>query len=152
MEKQQLMLRQLDSQLQEWNVLKAQNIPPKGWIATLRKALGMTAEQLGKRLKLSRTRIVKLEQAEVRGATTLRSLKQAAEALDCDLVYALVPRTSLSDTLKKQAIKKAKKMVSQVSHSMKLEDQGIDEKETEIQLKETVESLLFGSLKHLWDE
>ena len=51
-----------------------------------------------------------------------------------------------------RAVKKAKKTLSHVSHSMKLEDQGIDEKEENTQLNEMVEALLRGSLKHLWDE
>jgi predicted DNA-binding mobile mystery protein A len=152
MEKQQLMVRQLDSQLQEWKELKTKNIPFKGWISTLRKALGMKAEQLGKRLGVSRIRIVQLERGESRGETTLRSLRQAAEALDCELVYALVPRTSLANILKQQAIKKAKKAIANVSHTMKLENQSVEKKEAEIQYRETVETLLSGSLKHLWDE
>lgn len=152
MRNQQLMLRQLDSQLKAWKALHGQNVLSKSWIATIRKAMGMTAEQLGRRLKLSRTRIVKLEKAEVNGATTLHSLKQAADALNCDLIYAFVPRTSLTDTLNQQALKKAKKIFENISHSMILENQEVKQPETEIQTKEIVHQLLSGSFKNLWDE
>lgn len=152
MQNRSITIRQVDKRLSELKKLKQLNPHPKGAVHTIRKALGMTAQQLAQRLGVSRVRVVQLERAEFREETTLRSLKQAAEALNCDLVYALVPRTSLADTVKQQAIKKAKIYMAHVSQSMSLENQSVDKKETEVQLKETVEALLSGSLKHLWDE
>jgi len=69
--------------------------PPVGWIRVIRDAIGMTAAQLGKRLGVSQQRALVIEQAEISGGITLSSLARAADALDCELLYAIVPRTPL---------------------------------------------------------
>ena len=71
--------------------------PPRGWLRAIREALGMTTGQMAKRLGVSQPRVIALEKDEQRGAVTLETLRRAAEALDCTLVYALAP-TSPSKT------------------------------------------------------
>ena len=77
--------------------------PPNGWLRAIREALGMTAAQLGKRLSVSQQRALAIEQAETSGSITLASLARAADALDCELVYAVVPRTSLERLVQDRA-------------------------------------------------
>jgi predicted DNA-binding mobile mystery protein A len=77
--------------------------PPYGWVRAIREALGMTPQRLATRMGVTRPRVNMLEKAELSGATTLKSLRQAAEAMDCVLVYAIVPRTSLDEILREQA-------------------------------------------------
>ena len=83
--------RQLDKRLCLLNDTQSLARPPRGWIKAVREALGMTTAQLAKRLGVSQPRAVGIEKAEARGAITLDSLERAAQALDCRLVYALVP-------------------------------------------------------------
>lgn len=152
MKKQQLALRQLDKQLVAWQQAKLFFQPSKGWIHTLRKILGMTSKQLAQRLSVDRSRVVKLESAEIEDAVTLRTLRETAHALNCDLVYGLVPKIPLQDWLKQQAELIAEQYLQTVSHSMSLEAQKISSQEEKIQKEELVTSLLQGSFKQLWEK
>lgn len=154
--KNQLVIRQLDKQLREWQNLTYKSTRPRsGWVKTLRKALGMTAQQLADRLGLTRSRIVQLEDAEKNDAITLKTLKKVAGALDCELVYVIVPKISpegntLEDILKNKADELAEMTVARVSHSMALEDQSINKHKQKKQKEELTKHLLEGSLKKLW--
>lgn len=99
-------IKELDEQLRDWQTANQKfGRPPTGWVKTLRTALRMTTEQLASRVGLKRSRIVQLENAEVNDAVTLRTLREAANAIDCDLVYAIVPKanSSLETIIKHQA-------------------------------------------------
>jgi predicted DNA-binding mobile mystery protein A len=63
----------------------------------------MSSRQLAARLGLSQSAVSQLERSEVGGRIRLDSLRRAAAALDCELVYSLVPRTSLEETLETRA-------------------------------------------------
>src|SRR5277367_1720480 len=77
--------------------------PPKGWVRAIRDALGMTAGQLAERMKVTRQRIAAIEHSEVPGATTLDTLRRAAAAMDCTLVYAFVPTRPLEEIVRQKA-------------------------------------------------
>lgn len=126
--------------------------PRRGWITTIRKALGITLPQFAKKLGVVRSRVIKIQQAELSESLTMRTLKEAANALNCDLVYALVPRQPLQTLLKNQAEKIAKLRLHRVSHSMVLEDQEVATPQQKEQLEELINTLLSDNLKHLWEE
>ena len=73
--------------------------PEHGWIREIRVALGMTSRQLAHRMGESQSAVSQLEQSEVSDRARLETLRRAADALDCNLVYTLVPKTSLEGTL-----------------------------------------------------
>ena len=125
--------------------------PQKGWIKAVREALGMSGQQLGKRLGVSKMRVATMEQAEVTDATTLKTLRRAAEALDCVLVYALVPRTSLKQTLQKQARREAEHDMARASRTMALEDQALARDEVGKTVETAAAALLDKMPKSLWD-
>lgn len=77
--------------------------PPSGWIRSIRDALGMTGAQLAKRMTITAQSVVGLEQSEASGSIRLASLRKAAAALECDLVYALVPRGELDHIVERRA-------------------------------------------------
>jgi len=79
-----------------------------------------------------------MERGESRGTIQLSTLKRAAEALNCDLVYALVPRESLAKSVRVQAEKRAAKMMAPIEHTMKLEDQSVPEYLTEESREELI--------------
>jgi len=100
--------------------------PPRGWIRAIRDALGMSGAQLGRRMGMTAQSVAGLEKSEVDGKIQLDTLRRAAEALDCVVVYALVPRTSLNTMVDERARTLAVRGLDRVSHSMALEDQRVD--------------------------
>jgi predicted DNA-binding mobile mystery protein A len=69
----------------------------------------------------------KFERAEIDGRITMAKLRQVAEAMDCSLVYALIPNSSLDETVMRQARAAAKINVDYTSQTMALEAQDVDE-------------------------
>lgn len=146
------MRQQLDRQFRELEKFKDFIEPHDGWINLIRNALGMTTYQLAKRLGVNQSRVIKMESSARDHTITLNSLSRAAEAMNCRLIFILAPKTSLEDTIEKQVEHVAKKKVEYVAHSMKLENQGVDDKEIKEEIDELKEQLLHGPEKHLWDE
>ncbi len=146
--------RQLQAQLRRLAGLRAtRTAPPKhGWIHEIRTALGMSTHQLARRIGVSQPVVAKYEESEVGGSITLNTLRKTAAALECDLVYSLVPRTSLKEILKARARQVAQRMVQRVSHSMDLEGQRVSDKEIAIQVDELATELLLKRPRALWDE
>lgn len=153
MKNQWLTINQLDRQLKEWQAVSQKYGKPRaGWIKTLRVALSMSAEQFANRLGLTRGRVNQLENAESHNAITLRSLNEAANALGCELVYAIVPKSNstLKDIIKTRAEQVAKERVANVAHSMSLEAQSIDPSNLKIYENELTQSLMEHLNKKLW--
>lgn len=103
--------------------------PHSGWIRAIRDALGMSQRDMAARLGVTGAAIAKFERSEDLGTISLATLSKAAEALDCTLVYALVPITSLGDTVNSRARKIAWAELDYVADTMALEKQSIDPKE-----------------------
>lgn len=97
----------LDQQFKKWPKRSARNVPPRGWIRTLREALGMSTEQLAKRLKLVQSTMTGIEKSEIKGTIQIATLKRVAEALNAELVYAIVPREPLDIIVARQRLNKA---------------------------------------------
>lgn len=143
---------QLDKRLNGLRLLTKATRPSRGWIRAVREALGMTTAQLAKRMDVRQPRIVELEKAEASGNITMRSLERAAEALGCQVVYALIPREPLTTTLEQRALQVAERQLSSVEQTMRLEAQGVDD---QAQRKRTLERLADDLLRRparLWDE
>ena len=69
-----------------------------GWLRAVRQATGVPVHVLQKRLGVTKYEVFRLERAERTSRIGMANLKRAAEALGCELVYALVPREgSLED-------------------------------------------------------
>jgi predicted DNA-binding mobile mystery protein A len=124
--------------------------PPKGWIRAIRDALGMTGVQFAKRLGIRPQSVETLERSEESGTIQLKTLRRAAEALDCTLVYALVPNETLEGGVRTRARKIAMRDLGRVAHTMKLEAQGTGDGDLEAR----IESYIRDNLKErdLWNE
>jgi predicted DNA-binding mobile mystery protein A len=116
----QLRLRQLDAALERWRSADLPPRPPSGWIRAIRDGLGMSATYLASRLGVATSTVTRLESSEADETISLSTLRRAAEALDCELRYALVPRQSLEATLEARAAALALEQMSAISHSMAL--------------------------------
>jgi predicted DNA-binding mobile mystery protein A len=95
--------------------------------------------------------VVGLEKAEAGKTITLETLERAARALDCTLVYALVPREPLETLVRERARDCARAHLRTISHSMALEDQRVDEQDERTQLERLVQELIDGRGSALWD-
>jgi predicted DNA-binding mobile mystery protein A len=121
-----LRLKQLDRSLAAYRAARKIPRPTKGWIRAIRQAIGVSSGELARRLETSRQLPLQLEKGEAEDRITLRSLRAAANALDCDLVYALVPRAdSMEELIEERARSEAKRHVLEAEHSMALEDQAV---------------------------
>ena len=145
-----LQRRQLDAKLRRAASLRTVETPKRGWIRAIRTALGMSSAQLGKRLGMSSQGALDLERREARGTITVASLRKAAEALNCELVVALVPRTSLEETVREHARTRAAGERNRVVHTMRLEaqDEGV---EAALDQRRSVESWVTTRIGRLWD-
>lgn len=126
--------------------------PPNGWIKAIREALGMTTRQLAARMGAAPSRVTTIEKAEVTGSTTIKTLREAAEAMNCTLVYAIVPTSTLDDILRDQAAKKADVELARHHHTMRLENQAMDKRDLAAERERLVSDMLAGSLRRVWDE
>ena len=79
-------------------------------------------------------------------------MRRAAEALGCELQYALVPKKTLADTLDARATALARQQMAAISHSMALEAQSTSRETVDAQTRALAESLLKGSRRTLWRE
>ena len=126
-------------------------IPRDGWIREIRTALKITYKQLSKKLSMTPSAIMKFENNEVHGTISLNSMSKIAEGLNCKFVYSLVPNESLEKIIDTQIEKAAEKMVKQVSHSMQLESQTVNDAERREQLKDFKKELKDNFSSKIWN-
>lgn len=152
MKQQSLTIKQLDKKLEQWQGAKDWFRPKNGWIRTIRKALGMTTSQLAERIGLSRSRVIRIEADEIKDVLTLQTMINIADALNCELVYALIPRISLQEMLEQQALKVAIEQIERISHNMLLENQSLPPEQIKEQIENLKTELLSKSPKNLWNK
>jgi predicted DNA-binding mobile mystery protein A len=138
----------LDERFKEMGQPARFSQPVRGWIRAIREALGMSATQLAKRLGVRQPSIVALEQSEVKGTIELATLRRVAEALDCTLIYALVPNKPLEETIRERARLFLRRRREPVEHSMTLEDQRVARGDAERLLDEILRET---SPRKFWD-
>jgi predicted DNA-binding mobile mystery protein A len=144
-----LALQQLDQALAPWRAL-VRSRPKGGWLRAIRQALGMTTRQLAKKVGVTQAAVVDAERSEAKEDITLTTLRRYAAALDCDLVYALVPNRPLQESLNARAEQVARDDVMRVRHSMALEDQQTSNEHLEREVAELRRKLLEGKKSRLW--
>ena len=141
--KQKIIIReQLDDTLSRFSTIASVNRPMKGWIRAIRDALGMNMRQFAERLGVSKSRIPRIEHDEITGSLTLKTMNRVADKLDCVFVYGFVPRTSLDDTVRKQASIIAQKRMNRLMHTMSLEAQGLSSKNAKKAFNNMVEEII----------
>jgi len=143
--------KQLDKRLAPLRTIKPA-LPPRGWLRAIREALGMTTRQLAARMKVAPSRISTIEKAEVSGTTTIKTLREAAAALDCTFVYAFVPNQPLEEILRDRAARKAALDVARLDHTMRLENQALLKSDLDDERRRVVDLILSGSLRGLWED
>jgi predicted DNA-binding mobile mystery protein A len=150
--KNNLQKKQLNDKLKVLKVAQSIATPSSGWIKAIRSTLGMSLEQVGNKLGVSKQNIQSLEKREKEGSITLNSLREVARAMDMEVVYALVPRDeSLDKLIERKAEKLAKEIVLRTTHNMALEDQENSERRILEAIEERKNELITTLPKSLWD-
>jgi len=142
--------QRLDERLSAIKPIERFQPPPRGWIRAIRDALGMSGAQLAARLRVRPQTVETIEKSEASGSAQLNTLRRAADALDCTLVYALVPKSSLDEAVKKRARKIALRDLRRVTHTMKLEAQGTNDADLEARIETYIRDLIKD--RDLWKE
>lgn len=125
--------------------------PRRGWIKAIREALGMSTTQLARRLRVSQSRVSQMEKAEAELAIRLQTLKQVAEALDCTLVYALVPNRPLEEIVRDRAAQISDLQLSRTDHTMRLENQALGSHALMAERERLIRRLIEGAPRRLWE-
>jgi|APTNR8051073442_1049403.scaffolds.fasta_scaffold12579_2 predicted DNA-binding mobile mystery protein A len=151
-DQKQLLISQLDRRMALFAGVKGLPMPGEGWIHAIRTALGMSLKQLSKRLGITPQGTKDLERREREGAITLQRLRDAAAALDMQLVYGFVPKEeSLDKLIEKRALQLAREIVMDTAHTMHLENQEIDPIALEEAIKKRAEKIKNELPKSLWN-
>jgi len=147
-----LIIQQLNRKMLSYASLKQVAMPPMGWIKAIRNALGMSMQQLGNKLSITKQSILEIEQREKDGSITLKSLKEIAKAMDMQLIYGFVPNDgSLDALIHRKAKDLATQIVMRTSNTMKLEDQQNSNQRIENAIQERVIAIKNEMPKILWD-
>lgn len=137
----------VDRQLEPWIKLRQQKRPPCGWLQAVRLSLGLSTKLLAKRLGCGQSSVTRLEKREQLDRVSLKSLKQVAQAMGCELVYAIVPGKkfkSLNDIVGQRTHALARHLALKSQQHMQLEGQGLSNKHLEQQI-----ALLATQLKNV---
>lgn len=146
-----LVREQLEETLNKLKVLKYFNPPPFGWIKALRSGLNMSGRQLANRIGVTKQSISRMEQDEVTGSITIKSMRKVAEGLDCVFVYGFVPRTSLEDTIRTRSEQVARERMKRIDRTMSLEEQNIKKENFEKLINDDVKKMVEKMPRTLWD-
>lgn len=152
MESKVLQIQQLDRRISDYSGLEKVAPPVEGWIKTIRTALGMSMQQLGKRLSVTKQSVKALEAREQQGTLTINALRDAANALDMHLVYGFVPNDgSLEELIERRAMELARQIVLRTDNTMRLEDQENTRSRIEKSIKERAAMIRNEMPRVLWD-
>ena len=152
MSKKLLQIQQLNSKMQAFRGPAKAGMPPTGWIKAIRAAIGMSLKQMGNKLSITKQSMQDIEKREKEGTITLNALKDAAAALDMQLVYGFMPKDG---TLEKMIDRKARDLAAHIvlrtSNTMKLEDQGNSDTRIKKAIDEKAATFKTELPKLLWD-
>ena len=152
MKKKNLQVQQIDTKMAAFKALQKVIVPPSGWIKAMRSALGMSMQQLGTKLSVTKQSIQEIEDREKDGSITLKTLRETAKALDMQLVYGFVPTDgSLDALIERKAKELATQIVLRTSNTMKLEDQENSQKRIQQAIREQTVAIKAEMPKLLWD-
>ncbi len=152
MRNNKLQFQQLNEKIEQLTDLQHVIVPPIGWIKAIRNGIGMSMEQLGKKLSITKQGVMDIEKREKEGAITIKSLQEIAKAMDMKLVYGFVPNEGdLEQMIETRALEMATKIVERTSNTMKLEDQANSKARIEKAIKERASEIINKTPKILWD-
>jgi predicted DNA-binding mobile mystery protein A len=152
MRNNKLQFQQLNEKILRLAGMQHVIVPPIGWIKAIRNGIGMSMEQLGKKLSITKQGVMDIEKREKEGAITIKAMQEIAKAIDMQFVYGFVPDAgSLDQMIEMRALEMAIKIVQRTSNTMKLEDQANSKERIEKAIKERATEIINKTPKILWD-
>lgn len=151
-EQQKLRIKHLDRQLMGFR--RELDVPPptKGWLHEIRLALGMNLRQFAARMgSLAPQNANAIEKSEADGKISLNALNAAAQALGCELVYAVVPRGSLEALIRARVEEVARQRINRVAHTMSLESQSVTSAYLDSEVRQLIAEMTANPPKDLWE-
>ena len=134
--------------LPEW---LRQFLAPEDQIKMIRTTLGMTQNQLAKKMDFnSNTPIAKLENKEKENPT-IETLKKYANALECELLIRFVPKKEIKNLLNELAEKKAQKIVNLSVANSAMELQKPDREIIKMEIERVKKELLEKKKSSIWE-
>ncbi|MEM9370156.1 MAG: mobile mystery protein A [Pseudomonadota bacterium] len=126
--------------------------PPRGgWIATMRKTLGMTAPALARRAGVTKSAIYQAERHEREGGVTIKHMEKLAAALGGRIVYAIVPDGRVDDIRRAQARAKAEAIIKRASAHMALEKQALSASQLNDEIERLADDLMRDPPSDFWE-
>ncbi|MEZ5346486.1 MAG: mobile mystery protein A [Pyrinomonadaceae bacterium] len=142
----------MDQKLEAFSAADKIQVPQKGWINHIRSTLNMTLKQLGKRLNMTEQGAKQIEEREVTGAITVKSLKEVSKAIDMRFVYGFVPiNGSVEKLVEIRARELARRIVLRTNQNMRLENQGNSEERINQAINELANEIKSEMRRTLWD-
>ena len=152
MRNNKLQFQQLNEKMLQLSGMQHVIVPPIGWITAIRNGIGMSMEQLGKKLSITKQGVMDIEKREKEGAITIKSMQEIAKAINMQFVYGFIPDAgSLEQMIEMRALEMATKIVQRTSTTMKLEDQVNSKERIEKAIKERAAEIIYKTPKILWD-
>lgn len=128
--------------MEAWRKLPWQR-PQSGWLRVVRDALGMTTRQLAASMGVSQAAVVDAERAEAGGDISMKTLRRYASAMDCELVYVLLPKRPIGDVVVERADEVARTRLLGNGHAE-------DPVGFEAQVEQLRQKLLVGRRSEIW--
>lgn len=125
--------------------------PPAGWLRAVQQALGLSGVQVARRIGVPPQSVAKFERSEADGTIGLSTLRRVAEALECEVVYALVPKQdkTFEDIVQRRAHAIALRELAPVRHTMALEAQSVSKRDDDAMLADLTAELVRNP-RRLW--
>jgi predicted DNA-binding mobile mystery protein A len=145
----------IEKKIRPWVPLRGDRVPQSGWVKAVRGALGINTRQLADHLGVDHSAVLRLEERESQGKATLDLVDKVARAMDCKLVYAIVPNepyTTLEEILDQKTRQLAQDIVQNVEHSMQLESQGTDAADQAKQIERLAYDLKLKMDSRIWNK
>jgi transcriptional regulator with XRE-family HTH domain len=121
----------------------------KEQIKIMRETVGMTQEQLGKRVGRSQRAISNIENGSA--IPTIRLLNSIADALNAELKICLVPKKRITEFLDEKSTQKAKELIRLTQRSSALEVQAPSDEEILRQIEMLKREILEKRRSTLWE-
>ena len=152
MKDQKLIINQIDVKLGLFSATKSLNIPPGGWIYSIRKALHMSMRQLGNRMGITAQSVREIEIREKSGSISLNALKRVEDSLQMKLIYGIIPETgSLENMIEERATEIAGEIVRRASLTMRLDGDEITDEQIRMAISEKAAEISQKIPGYLWD-
>lgn len=145
--------QEVSNQLKKLGFPSSWNLPRRGWVRTMRTAIGMSSRQLAARIDAKPPRVFEIEKDELRGVVTLNTMKRVAESMGCEFVYAFIPKKgkSIEELMIDRAEEILNSKISIIEHTMALEQQAVKKTSTEAQRSEAIQNLVAKPPRWFWD-